>query len=166
MQGLACGVMTGFTARGGWWVAAQGALVAAYGAALVLGGAATHELWIRVGLLVPAAPMLAAAAWLAMGGLRALGPHLTPYPEPRPSSELVERGVYAVVRHPLYGAVVLGAAGVALVTASAWAGLVMPVLLPFFYAKAVFEERRLTAVYSGYEAYRRKVRWRLIPGVL
>jgi len=39
-------------------------------------------------------------------------------------------------------------------------------LLPFFYAKSSFEERHLEEAYPGYADYRRRVRKRLVPGLV
>jgi len=87
-------------------------------------------------------------------------------PEPVPDSELVETGLYAVVRHPIYGALALLAIGASLLFAS-WAAFVLGVaLLGFFWAKSSYEERRLRIAYPRYSGYQRVVRRRLLPFLL
>ena len=46
------------------------------------------------------------------------GENLTPFPEPLPGARLVESGAYRLVRHPIYGGLILGALGWGLLTAS------------------------------------------------
>jgi 2-amino-4-hydroxy-6-hydroxymethyldihydropteridine diphosphokinase len=68
-------------------------------------------------------------------GARSLGRALTILPEPVRDASLVETGVYAHARHPIYGGVFLVMLGVSLLLASR-AGVVLSVgLLLFFWAK-------------------------------
>lgn len=74
-------------------------------------------------------------------------------PEPHPEGVLVTAGPYRFIRHPMYAAVLLGAAGLA--SASAWAGWVAwAALAGVLAAKARLEERGLAALHPGWEAYR------------
>lgn len=77
--------------------------------------------------------------------------------------QLVDTGLYGVVRHPMYSATVLLFLSMPLVLASLPAFAVMlpyPVLLAVRIAN---EEQVLLAGLPGYEAYRQRVRWRMIP---
>jgi protein-S-isoprenylcysteine O-methyltransferase Ste14 len=153
--------MRDFTAKGGWWVVAQGLLLAALLAAWVLWG----EGW-GVVALAGGAVLTGAGGALAAGGFLALGRSVSPFPEPLAGAVLVERGAYRLARHPIYGGMVLGAAGVSLADGN-WPGLALTLLLAaLFLGKSGFEERRLAAHFSGYGAYRERVRRRLIPWVL
>lgn len=117
---------------------------------------------------VASAVALAGAA-VGMGGVllgiaaaRALGRSLTPFPQPRRTGELVERGPYRVVRHPLYSAGLLLATGVSL--ASSPVALACTGALGLLWAaKSAVEERFLRERFAGYAAYARRVRWRLVP---
>lgn len=149
--------MSEFARRGGWWVAAQLVLFAAFVLALRVNGDPPAWLGI-VGWLVT---LLGVA--LIAGGLLTLGPNLTPYPEPVPTGRLVERGVYRIVRHPIYGGLCIGAVGLAVGRASIPALAVSAVMLVFFRRKARGEERRLAAAYAEYAGYQRRVRAVLIP---
>ncbi len=149
--------MDGFLARGGAWVAAQIVLFAAFLWALRL----TIELPAVVAVL--GWLMTAAGVGLTVGGLATLGPNLTPYPEPLTAGSLVERGVYRLVRHPIYGGLCIAAIGLALGRGSPAALAIGIVLLLFFGFKAEGEERRLAAAYPGYTEYQARVRARLVP---
>jgi protein-S-isoprenylcysteine O-methyltransferase Ste14 len=76
---------------------------------------------------------------------------------------IVTGGPYRVVRHPMYGSVVLFAVGVPLLLGS-WLGLAAaPVLILAVAVRAVGEERTLAARFPEYAAYARRVRYRLVP---
>jgi protein-S-isoprenylcysteine O-methyltransferase Ste14 len=78
---------------------------------------------------------------------------------------VIDGGPYAYVRHPMYAALVVLTAGMALLLGSwlalAPAGLVVVVLG----ARIRLEERVLTAGLDGYAAYAARVTARLVPGV-
>jgi len=103
---------------------------------------------------------------LGLAAGRALGPALVARPEPRRGADLVERGPFGQVRHPIYGSIVLVVAGVAVALDSRVGLAGALVLLAFFTVKARFEEHRLRIRYPGYAAYRERVRRWFIPGVL
>ncbi len=86
-------------------------------------------------------------------------------PRPKAHGELVETGLYAVVRHPIYGAGLLAFSGYGL-AATSWPSLALVGPLALLWAeKAKREEAWLAAQYPGYEAYRRRVRRRFVPGL-
>jgi protein-S-isoprenylcysteine O-methyltransferase Ste14 len=78
---------------------------------------------------------------------------------------VVDRGVYAVVRHPLYGGVAGVLVGLALWLQSSAAALVSIVPIALLVARIVVEEAFLTAKLPGYADYCERVRHRLIPFV-
>jgi protein-S-isoprenylcysteine O-methyltransferase Ste14 len=92
---------------------------------------------------------------------RALGRSLTPFPRPVPAG-LVTTGPFRLVRHPIYTGGLGLFLGYALFTSVA--ALVLALGLAVLWAaKLRVEERLLAEVYDGYAAYRRRVRWRLVP---
>jgi protein-S-isoprenylcysteine O-methyltransferase Ste14 len=99
---------------------------------------------------------------LAVRGVIDLGAHLTVFPKPRPGTRLVDTGAYRLVRHPIYGGLILGGLGWGMVTASpaALAGSVLLAL--FFDLKSRREEVWLAGQLAGYDAYRDRTR-RLLP---
>ena len=78
---------------------------------------------------------------------------------------VVDTGLYGVVRHPMYMATLLLFLVIPLVLGSWYA------LIPFAFYPAIIivrlkdEEELLTRELSGYEAYKEKVKYRLIPFV-
>ncbi len=151
-----------FSERGGWWVVAQVPLLAL---AVVLppwtaraDGGFGHPLqWL--GLALAAGGII-----LVLAGLVALGRSLTPFPHPREGAQLVTRGVFRLVRHPIYTGLLVGAFGWALAWLSV-AGVACSALLSgFFDRKARREERWLRSRFPGYAAYEQQVR-RFIPGI-
>ncbi len=95
---------------------------------------------------------------LALAGLVGLGRNLSALPHPTDDAVLVESGVYGRVRHPIYGGLITGALGWALLTNSLLALVLAVVLLLFFEVKSRREERQLLARFPAYADYRRRVR--------
>jgi protein-S-isoprenylcysteine O-methyltransferase Ste14 len=103
-----------------------------------------------------------AGAVLVIRGVVDLRGALTPLPRPREDAPLVDTGVYRVVRHPIYGGIVLLAVAWGLSTASPAALAVALLLLAFFRLKSAREEAWLVERYPGYASYRLRTR-RMIP---
>jgi protein-S-isoprenylcysteine O-methyltransferase Ste14 len=94
-----------------------------------------------------------------------LGRQLVPQPSPVRGGAMIDSGPYAVVRHPIYTAVLVLVSGSVIRVPSVAGLLVIVVTAVFFDRKSAYEEVLLTATYPGYDAYRRRVRWKLVPGV-
>lgn len=152
----------GLGVRAKLWVAAQLVLLVLWAGLAFAGGAGDGGPGqVGVGLVVTLA-----SGVLGFWALRSLGRELTPYPQPRDGARLVEAGPYRLARHPIYGAIVLGALGVSLAQGS-WPALAgTAVLALFFWLKSSVEETALTLTIPAYREYRNRVRRRLIPWVL
>ncbi len=148
--------------RGEGWVALQGVLIAA---ALVAG--VKGRRWPRATRRPRAAaalPLAVLGAGLFAAGARGLGDQVTPFPRPHAAGTLRREGAYALVRHPIYGGVLL--------LAWAWALLTSPVALvpallgiPFLEAKRQREEAWLAEQHPDYQDYQSQVPRRFIPFV-
>ena len=148
--------------RGEGWVALQVVLVAA----MVAAGAKGRK-WPSASRGV----RMAAAGLSGLGGLYLfgdgvvrLGRQITPFPKPVEEGSVKRTGAYGVVRHPMYG-------GVLLLTL-AWSLASSPLALApwtvaagFLDAKRRREEAWLVEEYPDYEEYRTSVRHSLIPFV-
>jgi protein-S-isoprenylcysteine O-methyltransferase Ste14 len=138
-------------ARGEWFVVGQFLLLLGIMFAPLFGARAEMGGWWN----------LAGAVVLTLGlGLFALGSHslgrknLTAMPQPKEESVLIKHGAYELVRHPIYGGLMLLSLGWAVYTAS-WVSLVLTlmliVLLEF---KARLEETWLLERYKTYATYK------------
>jgi protein-S-isoprenylcysteine O-methyltransferase Ste14 len=79
--------------------------------------------------------------------------------------KVISTGLYAFVRHPMYVGAILIFVGMPLALGSWW-GLVAAALLSGVMIWRLLDEERYLAVnLPGYQEYRRRVRWRLAPGV-
>ena len=117
----------------------------------------------RLGTTVAGAVVALGGAVVGMWATRSLGAALTPFPEPRHGTVLVEKGPYGVVRHPIYSAVIAVLVGVAIAAGSVVGLGAAAVIATFFWFKAGYEESRLRLMVPGYAAYTRRVRGRLLP---
>jgi 2-amino-4-hydroxy-6-hydroxymethyldihydropteridine diphosphokinase len=143
------------------WVAVQFSLLAVWGVVLAVTGVSPVPGWpLWVG-----GALAAAGGFMAGWGVIALGPAMSILPEPAPHAGLVANGPYRLVRHPIYGGVILSLMGVAVALQSLAAGVFAVALIGFFLAKATVEERYLRLVHAGYGDYMKKVRRRLFPGI-
>ena len=116
-------------------------------------------MWFTLG-----AGALVIGAWLLLRGFVDLGPSMTPLPRPRTDGRLVESGIYARLRHPIYAGLILGSLGWSALTGSPAALVVALVLAGFLDAKARLEEAWLLDRYPDYAAYRLRTR-RFLPGL-
>jgi protein-S-isoprenylcysteine O-methyltransferase Ste14 len=78
---------------------------------------------------------------------------------------VIDTGIYAVVRHPMYSGFVPMVVGPALWMESYVAALLAIVPIGVLALRSLFEERFLKRELKGYDAYTEKVRYRLIPFV-
>ena len=149
--------------RGEGWVLVQGVL-------LVLVAAAGWSLgpdWsgpLRLAGIIVGLALIAGGIPLIVRGVTDLGGAMTPLPRPRDEAELVVTGAYALVRHPIYGGLILAAFGWAIARASIAAVLLAAILAMFFRLKSAREERWLEIRYPDYAAYRARTP-RFIPRI-
>ena len=85
--------------------------------------------------------------------------------EVAPDQKVISTGPYAIVRHPMYAGGSLLFLGTPLALGSYWGLLASVATLPALIWRLLDEEQFLAENLPGYIDYRRKVRWRLIPGV-
>jgi len=108
--------------------------------------------------------VLCCSVSLAFGwrGFVNLGRNLTAFPKPLDNGELVTTGVYAIVRHPIYTAVLCGCIGYVLLCGSWYAASVTVLLGIWFEFKSRAEERYLRTRFPAYAQYTRTVK-KFIP---
>ncbi len=118
--------------------------------------------WFRVATLAAGALLIGAGSVLAIRGVVDLRENLTVFPKPVAGARLVDTGAYAIVRHPIYGGLIVAAFGWGLVGASLPALAAAAFLAAFFELKSRREELWLVERLPGYERYRRRTR-KLVP---
>jgi protein-S-isoprenylcysteine O-methyltransferase Ste14 len=79
--------------------------------------------------------------------------------------KVVDTGVYAIVRHPMYLGIFIFNVGIALWLESYAGAIVSLVPIAVLAVRIVFEERFLREELPGYQSYTERVRYRLIPSV-
>jgi protein-S-isoprenylcysteine O-methyltransferase Ste14 len=85
--------------------------------------------------------------------------------QPERSHALVDTGIYAVVRHPMYAGIIPVLVGMCLWLGSYAGALLVVVPVAILAVRIRLEERLLRSTLPGYHAYTGRVRWRLVPGV-
>ena len=123
---------------------------------LVAGGEAA---WRGAGLV-----LLAAGVALYRVAGRALGDALSPFIEPREDAPLVTHGLYRHVRHPIYLAQAMIAAGAPLTLGCRWMLGVAAAAATVLALRILREEEALARTFPDYPRYAAKTK-RLVPFV-
>jgi len=90
-------------------------------------------------------------------------PFLSRTVEVQADQSVIDTGLYGIVRHPMYSATLLLFLSMPLILGSLCSFVVF-LTYPVIIAKRILdEEALLEAELEGYAAYRKRVRWRLIP---
>ncbi len=119
---------------------------------------------------VPTAVVAGADAVLLLSyGLFVLVVHENSYAsrvvEVEAGQKVVSTGPYAIVRHPMYLAMLMVYAVTPLALGSYWALIPALLIVPVLVARIWNEEAALHVQLQGYADYMQRVRYRLIPGI-
>ena len=76
---------------------------------------------------------------------------------------VIDRGMYRIVRHPMYAVTLVLFISFSLVLGSLWSFLCFLCFIPLFVVRIINEEILLTEKLNGYSQYCFKVKYRLIP---
>ena len=141
--------------RGGWWVVGQFIIII-----MIITAGFVSDGKYDGGLLstIIGATLCLVAVGFGWGGFGALGRNLTAFPKPLDNGQLVTTGVYAIVRHPIYTAVLCGSAGYAFLTMSYWGMVLTGILGVWFEFKSRREEQFLRDRFPTYAAYAQTVK--------
>ena len=149
----------GFLARGGAWVVVHFVLMTA----VIVLSVMFHGDGIKLVVISTGVALLLGGGGVGIAGVVVLGLNRTPFPQPRQGSQLVKRGIYGVVRHPLYTSVLLSSLGWAFTWQSKASLTAAVVLILFLHAKSRREQRWLHEMFSDYPDYAQRVP-RFLPG--
>ena len=78
---------------------------------------------------------------------------------------VISSGPYQYVRHPMYAAIIVLVFCLALELGSWWGLIPSGMITVLFIIRTALEDKMLQEELSGYRAYAREVRYRLIPGI-
>ena len=118
--------------------------------------------WLPKGLTEPlrdllqwiGTAMIALGLIIALWGIIQLRQQLSPLPSPRSGAKLIQSGIYAVIRHPIYSGILFAAFGLAIYEVNPIRIVFALALMIFFTVKAGYEERRLMEVFPDYDNYK------------
>ena len=83
--------------------------------------------------------------------------------EVQEDQKVIDTGLYGIVRHPMYMATVFLFLAMPLVLGSVISFVIMLCYIPIIAKRIRNEEKVLTEGLQGYEEYKRKVKYRLVP---
>lgn len=79
--------------------------------------------------------------------------------------EVIQSGPYSFVRHPGYSGIAMMVVSIAIVLGSLWAILPAACVVVLLVLRTLLEDSALQQELSGYQAYTKKVRYRLLPKI-
>lgn len=130
-------IIAGFNRRFDWWMLPDGIVLSA-AAAFLLG-------------YVMYAEVMRENVWLS----RIIEVH--------ENQQVVDKGLYGVVRHPMYTSTLILFLSMPLILSSLWSFVIMLLYIPIIVKRIINEESILSNELDGYAEYKQKVRYRLIP---
>lgn len=149
--------------RGEGWVALQLLLLLGIVAAAMALPLPVDQTVEQLGRVVGLSLLIGGLVVFALGVVT-LGSSLSPLPAPLPSAQLVDRGIYRFIRHPIYAGLVLAALGGSIYAASLVALALSVILAVVLDLKARREEEWLRERFAGYAVYAARTK-RFIPGL-
>jgi len=85
--------------------------------------------------------------------------------EVQENQQVIDTGLYGIVRHPMYTATLILFLAMPLVLGSVWSFAIMLLYIPIIVKRIRNEEKVLKKDLAGYAAYMQRIRYRLIPFV-
>ena len=136
---LAAFIAAGLSFRFGWWMLPFGVSIAA--------------------------TVVFLAAYVLYAEVLRENTYLSRTVEVQENQKVIDTGLYGIVRHPMYMATVIMFLAMPLVLGSVLSFLIMLCYIPIIVKRIGNEEQVLEKGLPGYREYKKKVRYRLIPGI-
>lgn len=88
---------------------------------------------------------------------------LSPTIEVQEKQKVISTGLYDIIRHPMYTGAIILMVFTPIALGSLWGIIPVMILIVVIFFRAIDEENELRKNLDGYEAYCKKVKYRLIP---
>ena len=120
--------------------------------------------WSKMpGWVVAVAAVVLLASYALYGEVMRENAYLSRTIEVSQGQQVVDTGLYGIVRHPMYAATVWLFLSIPVVLGSWWALVCFSFYIPLIIVRIINEEKVLVRDLEGYKAYKTRVRYRLIP---
>ncbi len=107
--------------------------------------------WKITGIILMSAGLL--IGLLAVGRINKF---LSVMPKPVPGAQLITFGIYKLIRHPMYAALIAAGMGYAIFTLDIHRALLTLLLLVLFEFKTQYEELRMVELFPEYKSYQQQ----------
>ena len=124
-----------------------------------------YRLWLVPDTLVMAAALVFLLGYLMYAEVMRENVWLSRTIEVQEHQQVVDKGLYGVVRHPMYTSTLVMFLTTPVILASVWSFLIMLLSFPIILKRIRNEEKLLERELNGYLEYEQRVRWRLIPWI-
>jgi len=94
-----------------------------------------------------------------VGSIKDLGKNLSPFPRPKNNSNLVTKGIYRFIRHPMYYSVIFISVGVFFIKLSIYHLFLSISLSLIIKFKIALEEQYLKNKFKNYLLYKNEVKY-------
>lgn len=119
---------------------------------------------VPVGIVIAADLLVAAAYYLYFLVMRE-NSFASRVIEVEKGQKVISTGPYAIIRHPMYTAMMFMFLAIPIALGSFWALIPAVLCVPLYAARIIDEEKMLICDLPGYAEYKQKVKYRLIPGI-
>ena len=124
-----------------------------------------YRLWLVPDTLVMAAALVFLLGYLMYAEVMRENVWLFRTIEVQEHQQVVDKGLYGVVRHPMYTSTLVMFLTTPVILASVWSFLIMLLYFPIIVKRIRNEEKLLERELNGYLEYEQRVRWHLIPWI-
>ncbi len=101
--------------------------------------------------------------FLIFGIVTSQNEYLSRTVEVQEGQRVIDRGLYSVIRHPMYSATLIMFLSMPLILGSLWAFIPMALYPPIIIIRILNEEKVLSVRLTGYTEYTKRVKYRIIP---
>ena len=124
-----------------------------------------YRLWLVPDTLVMAAALVFLLGYLMYAEVMRENVWLSRTIEVQEHQQVVDKGLYGVVRHPMYTSTLVMFLTTPVILASVWSFLIMLLYFPIIVKRIRNEEKLLERELNGYLEYEQRVCWHLIPWI-